>query len=361
IRFQDGKIWVARLRLPAPCKGDERASRMIESVRVCFESLSYLRNETPISVPEVYHCDASLDNTVGVPYILMDYIHGTTAKALQEARRRQDYTFGTPIQDAYFRKQLALVQVALATKKFHQIGRPRPDDNGDFKIGAMETDLKFASHSEYYDHVTKKAIQDAASKAPADSQDVTILVPIIFKSLIPRWSIHSGPFGMTHTGLGAHNVLVNERFEILALIDPEGLMAAPIEIQAQLPYFLGLQMEPPGFVANSPMEELKMHLAMTRVKEYRTMLKEADKEINPAWSPVSGIPLWRAVMSPSAVLVQGMLEYRYFGENLDDKWLATFSNMAREGQCLAPEVLRGFPVYHVLKDSEDEEDSQFTL
>ncbi|EEQ34120.1 conserved hypothetical protein [Microsporum canis CBS 113480] len=258
IKFRNGKRWVVRLRLPVPCVGNEDGN-----VIACFESLNYLRKETNIPVPETYYCDASLNNL---------------------------------LQDLNFRKELAMIQVTLATKKFDRIGRPRPAADGkSFEISASSSGLTFGSDIDYYKYITGEIIQDAARRTQASSQDTTVLLPALFNTLIARWSNHLGPFGMTITSLGAHNVLVNERFEVQALIDPEGLIAAPIEIQAQLPYSMGLQMEPPSYIALSPMDKLRINNIMERVKEYRSLLKDADRLIYGGnLRAADDVPLYRA-------------------------------------------------------------------
>ncbi|KAF3482450.1 uncharacterized protein GIQ15_05209 [Arthroderma uncinatum] len=353
IRFIDDQIWVARLRLPR--KDGKPASQVEDSIISCAESLTFLRKRTQVPAPEVYHYDPSSNNPVGAPYILMKYVHGTLAKRLQKARGCRKYMFGTPKEDANFRKQLASIQVGLATHKWERIGRPRLHENGGFSIGSLETDLNFATATQYYDHLTKNALWGGASEAPADSQDTMILIPALFKTLIARWSTHSGPYGLVHTGLGAHNVLVNEKFEVLALIDPKGLMTAPIEVQAQLPHRVGMRMKPPGCIAGSPKEEETMRVTMQRVKAHRKMLKEADEEYTTTRNSMIGMPLWRAMLSPAAILVQGMVEYGHFGEEVDKRWLVTLSNMVRQAQWLAPSITRSFPIHYAFDDSEDEE------
>ncbi|KAM5440082.1 hypothetical protein McanCB56680_002194 [Microsporum canis] len=351
IKFRNGKRWVVRLRLPVPCVGNEDGN-----VIACFESLNYLRKETNIPVPETYYCDASLNNLVGAPYILMEYIHGTTAHTLRKAKGPNSYVLGSQLQDLNFRKELAMIQVTLATKKFDRIGRPRPAADGkSFEISASSSGLTFGSDIDYYKYITGEIIQDAARRTQASSQDTTVLLPALFNTLIARWSNHLGPFGMTITSLGAHNVLVNERFEVQALIDPEGLIAAPIEIQAQLPYSMGLQMEPPSYIALSPMDKLRINNIMERVKEYRSLLKDADRLIYGGnLRAADDVPLYRAVLSPAAVLYQGMVEYRTLGESLSNKWLVTYSNMARESRLPGPENQDSFPVSYVFEDSENE-------
>jgi hypothetical protein len=69
--------------------------------------------------------------------------------------------------------------------------------------------------------------------APPDVQ--TIAIPILFKHLISLYGQNSsrgGPFSITNRDFGAHNLLVNDDFKIIGVIDFDGVMAAPIEVIA---------------------------------------------------------------------------------------------------------------------------------
>jgi hypothetical protein len=98
INFEDGVGYVARLRLP-----DE---------------------------------GMSADNAVGAPYILMEYIHGSVASELRQAKSCELQMFGTPEQDRKFREQMAQIQATVASFRFPKIGSLYHDPNTDeFYIG----------------------------------------------------------------------------------------------------------------------------------------------------------------------------------------------------------------------------------
>ena len=46
--------------------------------------------------------------------------------------------------------------------------------------------------------------------------------------------------------LGSHNVLVDDDFSIIGIIDLDGIMAAPKEVVGQFPVLSGLQRSAPG-------------------------------------------------------------------------------------------------------------------
>ena len=74
IDFDDGKSWV--LKLPAnghPRCWDNFAAGALESEAF---TMRWIREKTTIPVPGVYGFDTSMDNPIGCPYIMMEYIKG---------------------------------------------------------------------------------------------------------------------------------------------------------------------------------------------------------------------------------------------------------------------------------------------
>jgi hypothetical protein len=62
----------------------------------------------------------------------------------------------------------------------------------------------------------------------------------------------TGPFRLTNRDFGAHNLLVDDDFDIVVVIDFDGVMAAPLAAVAQYPALSFLDPDPPGFVPTMP-------------------------------------------------------------------------------------------------------------
>ena len=78
ITFTDDVKWL--LKIPAtgyPDRFDAAAARSLTSEAL---TMRYLKRETTMPLPEVYHFDASLDNEVHCPFILMEYIEGISCR-----------------------------------------------------------------------------------------------------------------------------------------------------------------------------------------------------------------------------------------------------------------------------------------
>ena len=71
--FEDGTTWLARLQRH---KGTaESCQRLLAEVH----TIQVIRERSKIIVPEVFGYDASYDNPVGVPFMLLEYIPAITA------------------------------------------------------------------------------------------------------------------------------------------------------------------------------------------------------------------------------------------------------------------------------------------
>ncbi|KMQ46726.1 hypothetical protein A7C99_1841 [Trichophyton rubrum] len=326
ITFQDGVKWVIRLRLPNPTTGEEDIG-----VRTCYESLKYLRDETTVPVPEAYYCDASLSNAIGAPYILMEYIHGTTAEKLRKNLAYRENEFGSVDENINFKRGLAMIQVELASKKFDRIGRPRPAPQGGYYVASTPTEAAHDTSGAFYRRLTSNLLREARMSGRTVAQDLTLSIPALFEQLIARWSTHRGPFGVALTSLGAHNVLVDENFRVKAVIHPEGLMAVPREIQAQMPLSMGLQTSPPRSHARSVTEMTTLMEEMERAKSYLSYLKEADRiKYAGVRRDANNAPLYTAVLGPAALIYQGLVEFKNFRQNVDRKWLATYAHYSQD-------------------------------
>jgi hypothetical protein len=158
----------------------------------------------------------------------MDYIHGTVATELREAKECPTGLFGTPEQDREFRKQMAVIQVTLSSFKFNIIGSLYLDERTpEFFIGPdIETGTgPWTSSMDYYADLADHALRECVRYAPTDVKtSCSFAIPILFKHLISMYGKSSsvgGSFGLVNRDFGAHNLLVDENFNIIGVIDLE--------------------------------------------------------------------------------------------------------------------------------------------
>lgn len=74
LEFKDGVRWI----LKVPTNGYPGAFDASSASALGCEALTMrlIKRETTMPIPELYHFDNTLDNTIGCPFILMEYIDG---------------------------------------------------------------------------------------------------------------------------------------------------------------------------------------------------------------------------------------------------------------------------------------------
>jgi hypothetical protein len=133
------------------------------------------------------------------------------------------------------------IQVELAQCQFGQIGSLRYDKtSGEFTIGpGSETGLgPWKSSFAYYHDAAEHALNSSDMEL---NTKCSFALPLLFKELVCRYcSDDTGPFSLTNRDFGLHNILVDDKFSIIGVIDFDGIMAAPKEVIGQFPALCAL-------------------------------------------------------------------------------------------------------------------------
>ena len=74
IEFSDGVHWI--LRIPGTGTTDKWTPDSSRALKSSARTMQFLKANTTIPLPEVYHYSSSVDNEIGVPYILMSFLEG---------------------------------------------------------------------------------------------------------------------------------------------------------------------------------------------------------------------------------------------------------------------------------------------
>ncbi|KAL2048955.1 hypothetical protein ABVK25_010808 [Lepraria finkii] len=261
IIFEDGIKWVARLYCPV----DEQHGRFASTreTRISSEVATHgiIRQETDIPVPEVHSYDAS-NETIGWPFVLMDCMPGTPAvKKLANA---------TPEQDSHYLRQMAQIQVKLANVRMDRIGSIFQSSDG-FEVGPdVETAQgPFEKPKQYYQAVASHRDQRSTAygnfeKENLNRGDLPALFSLCINSVADDYN--EDAFGLANRDLGPHNLLVDDDFNITALIDLDFVLSAPLHVVANLPHRTYTELDP----GSSDLGGRK------RVEEYLSAL-EADR------------------------------------------------------------------------------------
>ena len=257
--------------------------------------------------------------------MLMEYINGTTVTELSRRKECAPYVHGTEEQDARLRRQMAQIQVDLARCQFESIGSLRFDEkSNEFFIGPETvTGLgPWKSSFAYYKDVAEHSLLSSASKDELSSRH-SFAVPLVFKDLVSRFcSDDTGPFSIANRDFGFHNVLVDEEFAIIGVIDLDGVMAAPKEVVGQFPVLSSLSPPAPGVPPSNSLVLARETKEKPLIESYASLLRE-----------LSGGPerqIFAGIMTTPHALVRGLNAFDMHQDFVNDNCMDSFLYLLRE-------------------------------
>lgn len=285
------------------------------------------RQNTNVPIPDVLFYDLDPNNKVGAPFMLMEYINGNTAVELSARKGCAPFVFGTKEQDARLRRQMAEIQVDLARCHFDEIGSLWFDKEGD-EISTAPHPVSglgpWKSSFACYNDIAEYALRRSASYDEITSRH-SFAVPLVFKNLVPRLcSNDTGPFSLANLNFGFNNVLVDENFFMIGVIDLDGVVAAPKEVVGQFPTMSGLDPPAPGI---PPKNSLVLEMEKKErplIESYAALLREIahgrERQI------------FAGIMTNRHALIRGL---DAFGtqEYVNDMWMDSFLYLLRK-ECL---------------------------
>jgi hypothetical protein len=236
--------------------------------------------------------------------MFMDYIHGTCAGELFDMKKCTAPFFGTPEQDRAFRKHLAEIHVSLTAHQFDKIGGLH-EKEGEVVVGPDLVSGKgpWNRTNDFWKDIVQFAMK-AYGQMEHDFQDMPYLHRI--PELMQVYGWNEKKCSLANLDFGAHNLLVNENFEIVGLIGLTDVVAAPLEIAAQLPHDTFLERPVPG---EDKLDEADAENLLARwgmINEYILMIDEAAKK----YPGIENVQLLGPAMaSESARIVQSALQW----------------------------------------------------
>ena len=247
-----------------------------------------IRRETTIPVPEVFAFDASLENELGCPFILMEFIHG---KSLAEVWFDQEISQAKREQIRIRSLQgIAEAMAQLSSLTFSQGGSLFFDANGDVAGIGCSNVVDLARQydnmrSEGYDNTMAfrqtgpfedpRSYLVALLDAREGKKEQSVIRQGAYKllRLFIEWSLldaggQEKQFVLAHPDLDNQNILVNDDGSLAGIIDWDWTAAVPHCIgPLSLPKFLVQDYDPgnyaydveagehkEGFLADSPAE-----------------------------------------------------------------------------------------------------------
>ena len=236
--FANGELWIARLRFPEDSPSDA-TDIVLESEAV---TMRYLCAITIIPVPVIYGYDARYDNSVGLPYILMEAMCG---KRLWGGGRT-DF-----IPDQHKKKvyhQIANILLQLYAHPFDAIGMLCPAETElGIRVGPITDGSQrvkpygpFTTAIDFYRHRSTILNEYRRSTVNANLEAGTEFV-IGFKDepeaavMIVDPNYNFGPFRLSHPDFTVNNFLFDDDYNITALLDWSRCQTVPLESFAKIP------------------------------------------------------------------------------------------------------------------------------
>ena len=261
LNFENGSRWVARLRMTATDTDAEKqeASLLLQREVDCIQ---LVRERTNVPVPATfgYIADADNNNEIGAPLMLMVCLPGNVAMDLQFS--------SVPAQHkSSFYADMARFQVCLCSKidlqqypffsfrctcthsqrqteitsiLFPKIGSIIRLPNGTYDVGPLPglggpfdtvTDYlrAWGQTAKFYHPISKikEACGDLADEVRASTLGFPAKVAELATTTIP--TRNQGPFPLLHPDFGHNNIVVDDNYHVLGVIDWEHASSMPWE------------------------------------------------------------------------------------------------------------------------------------
>ncbi|KAJ2975187.1 hypothetical protein NUW58_g8429 [Xylaria curta] len=233
LQFSDQTRWVARIGL-------HRSATDSAKLRSEVDAMQLIREQCKIPIPQVFACEVNSENPVGVPFVLMEFLPGNTA---MDAAGGYDVHRGQ-IPFTYrpkFYRSVAECHVKITALRFSKIGTivrnaegrynigPFPDIGGPFDSAAdfFEAWAEHARFPHGKDKILGMMKGGLARRVLASINEF----PSKIKAMARRISCNNqGPFPLCHADFLHSNIIVDEDFQVLGIIDWEGACTLPLQL-----------------------------------------------------------------------------------------------------------------------------------
>ncbi|KAB8276370.1 kinase-like domain-containing protein [Aspergillus minisclerotigenes] len=297
LEFNTGEKWILKIPMNGyPGRFNDMHARVLTAEA---STMQFLRRETTIPTPTVFSFSASLDNDLGCPYILMEYIDGKSTSHVWFNEELDDATLER--HRIQVLQDLSKIMLQLNKFTFSEAGSPIFDDGnnpigvGPLRVMDMPAMLEELRTNDVWDTVIQSEIQPTSDpkawmlcmferhEPPDDkfSQGAHQLLKH-FIEWLPWSELAQEPFVLTHPDFNFQNILVSDEGKVCALIDWEGVSTVPRFLgNERYPGWLTRDWDPMNygygmeecFVQENSPEELSHYRDI-----YRDMLKSAIAE-----------------------------------------------------------------------------------
>lgn len=278
--FDDGVMWVIRIQIPEVLlfNATQRAAHEETQRKALVSqlgSMQYVRRMTNIPVPEIYGYDFSNQNVAGAPYMFMTLVEGMSIKKWLE-----ENTF-TKDKAVEFYTDLAEIMWEFYRTRFDKIGELEFDEDGTVTVEGFydsRTHSTYGPFTSAHEFLTQRQQKLWEYRVLAEQQK-TAVIPGGFKhwnqlsrdvkDVFIAWLYRRvAPYGQAeydaaykdisedlnslsldrkpdyilfHADLSINNILVNDDFKIIAVIDWDWTASLPKSSFDPLPFDMGYE------------------------------------------------------------------------------------------------------------------------
>jgi aminoglycoside phosphotransferase (APT) family kinase protein len=217
---ENDKTWVLRIRMPRSGELLTPEQQLSESMLLESEiaTMRYVKENSSIPIPKVYGHDTSFTNPLGHPYMFLEMVIGTASMWAT-----MSCTFDQRLK---LIRNMANIINELATLTFPTIGQLRCINDG-IEVGRLVTRRgeiveAFSTSASYY----RRRAGLIEGQKPADEETKLAIEAAM---ILAERSVNTGPFPLKHPDLSFQNVLVDENFDVVAILDWSFASTVPTE------------------------------------------------------------------------------------------------------------------------------------
>ncbi|KJK79937.1 hypothetical protein H634G_04176 [Metarhizium anisopliae BRIP 53293] len=304
IQFHDGVEWIVRLLMPPlPVAGQlvetvspkAREKRLL-SMQSELATMEFVRQNTDIPIPKIYAYELNEQNAVGCPFFMMEYFHGNTAEEVSQSYPGNQEGIPEPFREKFWR----------------QITGSGPYD----------------SAAEFYaDYPLALGNSLAEREGPVDGQGEVIQA---FRSLAasfppPAARAECGSaedFGLANYDLNPNNILVDQEFNVLAVIDWDSVVSVPDAVLYRFPYLMGVRCAVPGVVSTERLELKREALSQQFAEVVEAWGKEQlEKEFRGVSKRRMYLFTKSGFFSKEAVAFRSLIAVRQGQDWVNEEWI----------------------------------------
>ncbi|CRK32678.1 hypothetical protein BN1723_016301 [Verticillium longisporum] len=273
---EDASLVIARVRLPRHPDILSTVTEEDENYSIACEvsTMQFVAQNLPaVVVPKVYAYEGSgsqLATDAGAIYMLLEGFYGNTLQDIA-----LDLCILPVATQKHIMAQWTMVQVQLATLAFPQIGSISDiSESGAPVIGKLSVSASeglvpqgpFSTSTEYFTATGEAALRKAELQ-DRDSSHFNRLGALVFIDIVRNTGLFRDSqtcYPLNHMDLGTQNIIVDDKFNFLCLIDWEFAQAAPWQVNHY----------PMPFPLVWPDEKIKSALDDPRHVAHRNMLRQ---------------------------------------------------------------------------------------